>query len=134
MRNKGGINTMLLISLFFFLLYIAVLFPFPMLKSWFPLLYSWFPNGKGSGKSSGQIFIYSIVFQSVFSIKYQSKFGAGFNMIQSFSFAKYSFNPLSDIGFNRFSNTKIRRISNLFSVCFPTVKPSQQGCISFLFS
>ncbi len=59
----------------------------------------WYPNGKGSGKSSGQSIMYSIVNQTVFSIKNQSKFGAGFNKIQSFFFCPIHLQSLTNIGF-----------------------------------
>ncbi|RFB09695.1 hypothetical protein DZB84_23745 [Bacillus sp. HNG] len=70
-----------------------------MLKSWFPLLYSWYPNGKGSGQSSGQIFMYSIVFQSVFSIKNQYQFGAGPIGLRPFSFLPIAPQSLDHLGF-----------------------------------
>jgi len=36
---------------------------------------SWYRSGKGNRKSSGQSNMYSVVFQSAFSIKVQYKFG-----------------------------------------------------------
>lgn len=69
-----------LVSLFFFLLYVAVLFLFPMLKSRYPMLNSWYPNGKGSGKSSGKLLYVCNVYSTVKTIKIQ----AGSNKVPVF--------------------------------------------------
>lgn len=99
-------------------------------KKFFPLLNSWYPNGKGIGKSSGRNIMHSIVIQSGFTNTNSISIRAGSNSgFSSFSLSNIPpipyqywflkvFNPFSVA----FLTVSIRRISNLYSVCFPSIK------------